>query len=269
MTHLVGWISVDQTAPAAFYLASDSRITWGSQRSRWDAGRKLFYSRISPDIFGYSGDVTFPSIALPQIVDAMDLGLLFQAGAGATERHQSFVAALHATFSQRHNVPKQRIEIVHVARTSTKRPARFRAWLCTFSIDGSFNDEELQIDHSRSNLNFAFGTGGPAMRELVDKWEISDAAGTSRGIFSALCESIKGGADPLSGGAPQLVGIYPVRLPQPFGVVFGRERYLNGLRLAQGSETKLIEWRDELFQRVDAISLETLEGAQRHVRPKI
>ena len=44
------------------YLASDSRITWGSANRRWDAGRKLFTSDKSSHAFGYCGDVVFPSL---------------------------------------------------------------------------------------------------------------------------------------------------------------------------------------------------------------
>ena len=51
---------------------SDSRITWPN--AHWDAGQKLFVSTRFPDIFGYSGDVQFPTLALRQILDRMDQG---------------------------------------------------------------------------------------------------------------------------------------------------------------------------------------------------
>jgi hypothetical protein len=57
-------------------------------------------------------------------------------------------------------------------------------------------------------------------------------------------------------------------MPQAFGGIQGDERYLHGLLLPKESESNLVEWRDELFQRVDGRSLKIMAGAQRHARPK-
>ena len=58
MTTLISWVGIDQRRPTSLYLASDSRISWGSQHHRWDVGRKLFSCKVSADIFGYCGDVS-------------------------------------------------------------------------------------------------------------------------------------------------------------------------------------------------------------------
>src|SRR5579864_7490961 len=72
MTTLVPWCSVDSRGSSALCMASDSRITWGSEVKRWDAGRKLFACKATADIFGYVGEVFFPSLVLGQITAAAD-----------------------------------------------------------------------------------------------------------------------------------------------------------------------------------------------------
>jgi len=81
MTTVIAWISYSDTGespdlPRAMYMASDSRITWGSRVRRWDAGRKIFSPFKEPHIFEYWGDVVFPSLVLGQLVSAIDHGIL-------------------------------------------------------------------------------------------------------------------------------------------------------------------------------------------------
>jgi hypothetical protein len=58
MTTLIAWVAFTDTGehpelPRAVYMASDSRITWGSSGRRWDAGRKLFSPHEQPHLFGH------------------------------------------------------------------------------------------------------------------------------------------------------------------------------------------------------------------------
>ena len=50
------------------YIASDSRITWGNN-DIFDYCKKVFTCKQFPEIFGYCGDVLFPSIVLSQIAE--------------------------------------------------------------------------------------------------------------------------------------------------------------------------------------------------------
>ncbi len=72
MTSLISWVAIDSRGPASFYVASDSRISW-ARDAHWDMGRKLFTCRHSPDLFGYCGDVLFPSLLLSQVSQLLDL----------------------------------------------------------------------------------------------------------------------------------------------------------------------------------------------------
>lgn len=75
MTMLVSWIGVDTHGPSSVYIAADSRISW-TQEHKFDFGKKVFASKKYPEIFGYAGDVLFPSIVLEQIIELIDAGVL-------------------------------------------------------------------------------------------------------------------------------------------------------------------------------------------------
>jgi hypothetical protein len=74
MTTLVCLVGVDQRKPSSVYIGSDSRISWGDSDTVWSQGRKVFACANSPRVFGYVGDVTFPALAIPTIVDLIDKG---------------------------------------------------------------------------------------------------------------------------------------------------------------------------------------------------
>lgn len=268
MTSLIAWIAIDQRAPSAFYMAADSRISWGSGNARWDAGRKLFICRQHPDLFGYVGDVVFPSSVLGQITEAADTGLLFQKNDNSETKHRKFISALTTSFNRRHNAPDVGFMILHGSRDFSGPKAQFRLWCQSFSARSkSWSELEVEVPTRQSSLLAAYGTGARSVITHTLEWNASDQGGTSRAIFSAFCDSIQSAADPFSGGVPQLIGMHHTRLPQIFGVVQDNQRYFQGFPLSQEIESGAIEWRDELFQRIDGQTLQILEGAQRHTRP--
>ena len=75
MTMLVSWVGVDPHGPTSMYIAADSRISWDAANT-FDFAKKVFASKKYPEIFGYAGDVLFPSIVLGQIVELIDAGIL-------------------------------------------------------------------------------------------------------------------------------------------------------------------------------------------------
>lgn len=83
MTAFAAWVGVDQRGPASLYLASDRRISWSGQPFRtWDSGRKVFACSTHPDVFGYVGDVLFPSLVLGQVATLIDSGPNVTVGGG-------------------------------------------------------------------------------------------------------------------------------------------------------------------------------------------
>lgn len=268
MTTLIAWISHDQRNFAALHVASDSRITWGSSSNRWDAGRKIFASSRTPDIWSYSGDVLFPALVLGQIMNAADAGLLFGDTSSAAERNSIVLDVLKASFCRRHNAPDQKFTILHASRDGQKAEAEPRLWQISFDPNGTKWQNEIVETVDLVGVVAVNGSGTKATKDELKRWRDSDIGGTSRSIYSAFCSAITSGEDPLSGGAPQLASIYPKGPAVIAGALYEDSLHLFGLPIPPTSGSKKIEWFDPLFQRIDPQTRTILAGAARHAKPK-
>ena len=119
MTLLASWIGIDSRKPSSIYIMSDSRISWG-KTAKFDFGKKVFGCKNSPDIFGYCGDVLFPSIVLNQLIDIADQGLLFGDDWTCEQKSQAVIKKLIQSFN---NYPKEvrgiaadSLEVIHCSR---------------------------------------------------------------------------------------------------------------------------------------------------------
>jgi hypothetical protein len=127
---------------------------------------------------------------------------------------------------------------------------------------------EIEVPKTKSQLVLALGTGAKSIEVRVRQAESYAQNDTSRSVFWHLCDSIQSGDDPLSGGAPQLVGLYRSFPARTFGIVLNGSRFLNGLHLAGRVTSEVVEWRDKDFQRVDGETMARLPDAQRHGRSR-
>lgn len=268
LTTVIAWVAIDQRGPSSFYLASDSRITWGSRSRRWDVGRKLFACKTSPDIFAYSGEVLFPSLVLGQLTEATDYQLLINNGEEPESRHAAFVRTIQVSLESRRRAPNYDFQILHAARSGEGLAAGFRLWQLSYVADShSWSDDEIEVRTDRSGLVVVLGSGEISLREHVEKILSTSQGGTSRATFWAFCDALKSQDDPLSGGAPQLIGMYRTNGPKAFGLVYNGRRYFYGLPLHNNIRYDCIEWRDVDFQRIDGETMQIIPGAQRHGRP--
>jgi hypothetical protein len=267
MTTFMAWVAVDDRLPSAIYLASDSRITWGTQRIRWDSGRKLFACAKHPDLFGYVGDVVFPSLVLGQIVEAADRGLLFDVGAGPNKKHVAFVQAVKNSFTARQSAPTLDFSIVHITG-SLEAAITFHAWELSYNASASTwtDSPPIPMPQKKSELLLPLGSGAKPLKARYNHVKSRLQGDTSRAVFWAFCDALAAGDDPLTGGAPQLVGLYSNLKAKSFGIVFQGRRYFLGMPLPGSPEDSEIEWRDEKFQRINGATLELIDGAQRHGR---
>lgn len=90
MTSLAAWPGIDSRGLSTLYIVADSRISWPGSLDHWDFGAKVFASALTPDIFGFYGDILVPSMVLPRLVE----GPLLDPVANAQERHDELVKAL-------------------------------------------------------------------------------------------------------------------------------------------------------------------------------
>lgn len=267
MTLLASWIGVDSRKPASIYIVSDSRITWGNN-ARFDYGRKVFGCKNHPDIFGYCGDVLFPSIVLNQLVDIADQGLLFEADWTCEQKFQAVIDKLIQTFN---NYPKEvdgimndSLEIIHCSRDSeTNFFSRKMQWLKSTK---RWTGEDVDFKEFSDKL-FVVGSGAPEFLEKYKSYWTSENQKTSRALFHCFSDTLSNIKDKYCGGAPQLVGLYRIGNAKFYGIIHENKRFFQGIQIDNLINLDKIEWRNELFEVCDGNSMRIKPNAQRQPNP--
>jgi hypothetical protein len=163
MTLLVSWVGIDTHGTSSLYIASDSRLLWDKSTS-FDAGRKVFAFTRWPDVLGYCGDVLFPSLALNQIVDLADAGLLFAPEFSPKQKFQVIADKLNDLASEypamRAGLAKNKLTIVHGSR-HPKENGVFFCHSISWTSEGKWRGEEKRMP-TASDVLFALG--------LFDSW---------------------------------------------------------------------------------------------------
>jgi hypothetical protein len=266
MTSLLAWVGVDARGPASIYMASDSRISWGS-KAQWNYGRKLFASTKHPDIIGYVGDVLFPSLVLGQIIDLIDNGVLFNSNDTPQERLEKLKRVIQTTYEYYPNEARQAFTVLYGTRERDKLQSVFHMFTLEFSTDSSdCKVKPLQLPNTSSHIHI-LGSGKNTVSRHIQVWQKSSQGGTSRSVFSAFCDSLTSGEDTFSGGVPQLVGLYRINPASAFGIIYNNERYLLGLPVDETKGLEEVEWRNELFERCNWKTKQPLAKAQKQPRP--
>ncbi|WP_321341576.1 hypothetical protein [uncultured Cohaesibacter sp.] len=232
MTTIASELSVDARGPCALYIASDSRITWKKHEHRWDSGQKTFASSNSPDIFGYCGSAFFPTQILNQVTRQIDSGILFNSDASARERHGRWLTTVKQSLKNSHDALIEDFIILHGARDGHGMKCQFLLWKSTWSAEkGKWFDTEIDLNSEHSRFLTISGTGGKHLETRMKSSPPGKDAATSCHAFQTLFNSIDAGDDKLSGGAPQMVGIYREKPAQHFGVIWKDRRYFCGSEL--------------------------------------
>ena len=265
MTSLAVWLGVDSRGPASFYVASDSRISWGNNLT-WNYGRKLFASQKYPDIFGYCGDVLFPSLVLGQVISMMDSGIIFSYQESPREKFQQLSSLIQRSFHELPKSVRNAFQIVYCSRFNEGMVSTFEIYTLEWNSKHGWVDLQPQLP-KQSDLVLSLGSGQQIIQASNLCWQQTEVKGTSRAVFSAFCDSLETGSDPFTGGAPQLVGLYRKESAKNFGIVFKEQRYLFGLPIGEANLDS-VEWRNCLFERCDPYTKQRLLDAQPQPRPK-
>ena len=225
-----------------------------------------------PEIFGYCGDVTFPVQVLGQVVEQIDNRLFFS----EQEKYQSKLEKVRFKVEQSfRKLPKEHqrpFEILYVSRDNHRMASVFLVAKIKLDIDHNVVSECISLP-SESGLIIGVRSGYSSLQQWYYEWVGSpykDPDGvnrTSSSVFSAFCDSLKSCDDPLSGGAPQLVGLYRIGPAKTFGIIYDGELYFNGLPVGNTTSLNCAEWRNRLFERCDGESMDLLKGAQKQPRP--
>lgn len=160
MTLLASWIGIDTHGPTSAYIVADSRISW-EYKKYFDYGKKVFASNRFPEIFGYAGDVLFPSIALSQILEMIDSNLLFDNAASCTEKNKIIFEKLYYAFSKYPEACGDNpIQILHISRdTIVDGYPAFHQYLLTWSKEKGWNQKEKKRKENSRAIRFATNIG--------------------------------------------------------------------------------------------------------------
>ena len=265
MTTLAVELSVDQRGPCALYIAADSRVTWGSSGNRWDSVQKTFISNTSPDIFGFCGDAFVAPNILNQVVRHIEAGILFATTASAIERHKRTLKSIQASVRNSQLATFKNFSILHGARDGIGMNCSFRLWKSNFAADTKkWRDHEIKIDGKNSYFVELDGSGSSYLRDSLGRMHATSAQRTSRSAFQQFFQTLKDQRDALSGGAPQIVGIFRGKGARHFGTIWGKSRFFCGSELVAGGNYNEVLWFNDKFERTDGKTRDLLAGAKRH-----
>jgi len=267
MTSLISWIGADNRGAASVYFASDSRITWPGA-GMWDHGRKLFACRRYPHIFGYCGDVLFPTQTLSQITELIDSDLIAGGPSDTFDAcTENVVSTIESALKTYPSAAKQKFHVLYCMREGETVPSRFHLRHIIFDPAAPVNISSIEIP-SHSGVVALLGSGSQSVRMRVNQWASGHVGGTSRAVFSAFCDSLRSGNDPLSGGPPQLVGLWRKSPPKTFGMIWQQHRYFYGVEANATATQNGVRWFNELFEICDPATLARKQGAQPQPRPR-
>ena len=273
MTSLVAWIGVDSRGPSSIYIATDSRISWqtksGITVQTWDSARKTSAVATSPQIFGFAGDVFYPSQTLEAVSDLLTF---YPVPESVEEAQDNFQEAVRVGWQSL--PPKERREsfLVQCLRVNQGMNSRFGMQvLHQAARSDKWTAKAFAMPDQSSQLEF-LGSGTKSLKEVHARWvkvptarhdwPVDTRARTSRAVFSAFCDSLDSGSDPASGGAPQLVGLYREGNGRRFGIHWHEKTYVAGTEITDQSLER-IEWRNRHLERIDQQG-RRLGSAQRH-----
>lgn len=264
MTLIVSWIGVDDKKSgkevASIYLASDSRYTWGNA-GKFDYGIKVFGSIRFPEIFGFCGDVLFPSIILGQIIPQIDNGILLEVSDTIETKSNKIFSYIQTSLdSYPQNFLRESFTILHASRFEKT----FKLFKISFKLGKQLKKDEIPL----GNISAKVFSGGSGSNEFDKNWRIWESEKhndhrTSRSVYHCLFKTLKEIKDPRTGGLPQIVGLYRNRNARLFGIIESEKKYIYGKESSEDINSTSIEWRNENFERMNSETLKILEGAQR------
>jgi hypothetical protein len=264
MTAIIAWSTFDghEEGPASLYLASDSRISRELPGGGWDvlgdSHQKIFASEQTADIFGFCGPIEGVEKVVRLLREsAVRMRESKGYGPGSETEYSSDI--FEAALAEGAEALRSGVQIFHGYRFKGRRfgLAQVRA-----TSDGQF----ARIDYSlpdKGGLLFREGLGAQMVQKSQEEYFDTEAEskGFSRWLWMSFHESLERNPHPTCGGAPQLAGLYTRGPGITLGVCFKGIGYVSGKQ----RNCDDIEYRDVLFQRVDARGVR-LPNAQPHAR---
>lgn len=163
--------------------------------------------------------------------------------------------------------PGQRraFSVVHASRDRDSMASDFGVRTLSWSESSGWKRTLLGTPDVSSAIELG-GSGADFAAVHLKRWNQSSQRGTSPAVYGAFVDGLLAGNDPLTGGAPQLVGVFRIGPGRVFGTVVGSHRFVHGAPVTAESIGAELDWRNELFERVSGSTRTRLPGARRHAR---
>lgn len=283
MTTLIAWASIDEDKTSAVYMASDSRLSWNKLGS-WDSARKIFASEKHPEILGYTGDALFCSQVLSQVIAFIDSCAPLQEANDLSEKYERVESLIKRAFS---SYPQQfclpTFSIIYLTRIDSRWGSCTFRWkagsgwedklvhtipMSWADVRQAGSDIEKQL---RAVIFVREGSGGIKFRQFYSNSEWKKKLPLlSRGIFGAFSDFIDtehGYRDPMTGGVPQVSGLYSKYAAQKIGFVQNSERYLYGIVISPDDYQGDVRWVNRTFETCAPLNGMLIPGGQRQPAP--
>lgn len=257
MTLVVAWLAVDNHGPTSMYVASDSRVSW-PKLGKFDYGRKVFALKRSPDILAFCGDMLFPSMAISQIMEFADEGLLFPSNATSGQKAKAIAQKLRYQFlsypKDVKEITADSLSIFHGSRDTTDNK-RFHANLITWSKKFPWKAQSIPMP-SKSGTLFVGGTGRPDFDSKYACYQDGPNKETSRNVFHCFYDALVNTTVDSVGGAPQVAGIIRKRYSPAFyqGLIYRRAKFFLGSKINELNNFDCIQWTNKNFEICDGVS---------------
>ncbi|MCW6084240.1 hypothetical protein AAGC94_04575 [Clostridium sporogenes] len=264
MTTLISWKGNDSRGIASIYLASDSRFSW--KKFHWDYGQKVYGCANFPEIIGYCGDVLLAINIISSLIELIDNEIIYRNIISSDDKNRIVFEFIKEKFSL---FPKNSdTTIVHIIKDSSNE---FSYYEIKYNYKNSCwkNIKKNNIMEKESNLIEVYGSGKTFYRKNIVANSISDLYKTSRFYYMVLCNTLNEAKDKLTGGAPQVTGLYRgLNKSIKIGTIWNGERFLYGMKIKSDFNINKFEWRNINFERYKANENKLIEGAKKQPRPK-
>lgn len=255
MTVLVAWIPFEQVGkeylPSSAYIATDSRITQDTFIPI-DNAQKVFYSRNSPDIFGFCGDVIAGVTIIQHIISFLERGWTNRVN--NEDRFKEIFKVISGL-----SIIDRNVTILHITRFGLHHYG-----LCKYVCINRKWDIELFPIEGKNTIKPYLLVEGSGRDEFNARFcELqSNSSGTSRNVFQVLSFMIQSTSNKSCGGKIQLAGLFSKGSGQPIGYVYNNAVWLFGHSIPHGTDITGLELRNDRFERCDPATLQLMEGAQ-------
>lgn len=265
-------MGVDSRGPASIYLAADSRFTFesGATVRHEDGHRKVYASSVLPELLGFSGDVALPQAVIPAFLGQPFEGLDEPDDDGCPPRAAQLLGRLQSAYAGKSWLHRCGFSVLHALRSDEGMSSRFSLTQISLTAKREWRVVSKKVPRV-SAVMAALGSGADGIVDREFHWTRQMGEPTSRAVFGAFCEELNSGADPYSGGAPELAGLTRRGNGREFGVLYQGGRYLGGAQRAEADLSGLpagTEWFNEGFERCDPVTMKLLPGAQRQPKPR-